>query len=181
MNAKKIRAIIFTTVLLIASAAIARAADESLKKFRDQPTRDAYRCATDYTEEEIAAIREEDDGYEPDDCPLLAHTLTGPELHFFCQPDDEDWVYFVAKANLTYEMASRPRQNYPTQPRLELLEADLAPIAQNDHYFGNDAAIWWWNFGSDRTVYVRVTELNHRAECGNDEYTLTLRGFTEPP
>jgi len=144
-------------------------------------TLDTRRCANDYSDEEISAIRDVEDGYEPDDCMLLASPLTGPELHFFCALDDEDWANFTAESNRIYEISATPRWNYPTQPRLELIEADGARIAQNDHYFGNAAAIWFWNSGAARTVYVRVTEMNNRAECGNDEYTLRLRMFFDRP
>ncbi|MBI3913648.1 MAG: hypothetical protein HY327_05615 [Chloroflexi bacterium] len=144
-------------------------------------TLDTRRCANDYSDEEIIAIRDAEDGYEPDDCMMLASPLTGPELHFFCASDDEDWAKFTAQPNLIYEISATPRFNYPTAPRLELIEADGARIAQNDHYFGNDAAIWFWDAGAARTVYLRVTEMNYRAECGNDEYTLRLRVFYEKP
>ncbi len=170
-------------VSLVVSAGVAErvAAQSPILTHPRAPTLDTRRCASDYSEEEIVAIRAGEDGYEPDDCMLLANLLTGPQLHFFCAPADEDWAKFVARSGIIYQITAAPRANYATQPRLELMEADRAPIAQNDHFFENDAGIWWWNDGGERVVYVRVAEIANRAECGNDEYTLTLRAFTEKP
>ena len=50
-------------------------------------------------------------------------------------------------------------------------------VAQNDHYFNNNAEVWWWNTGGDRWVYVRATELRGRHDCGNNSYTLILHSF----
>ncbi len=139
------------------------------------------RCENNYSDEELADIYANgDDGYEPDDCTLLSHTLTGPELHNFCQAGDEDWDSFKAKANQIYQIKAVPQWNYPTEPRLELID-DGSIIAQNDHYFGNDAEIWWWNNGPDRRVYLRVTEMGGRHECGNSEYTLSLKAYDDKP
>lgn len=139
------------------------------------------RCENNYSQDEIdALIANGEDTYEPDDCPLLAHTLTGPMLLNFCQPGDEDWVKFRAKANLIYEIGAFAPANYPTEPHLELYDGGML-IAQNDHYFGNNAEIWWWNTGTERMVYIRATELHGRHACGNSEYTLSLRTFTEKP
>ncbi|MBI3742499.1 MAG: hypothetical protein HY257_12195 [Chloroflexi bacterium] len=172
--------IIFLLAINFSIAAPARADMQTL--YLHTSPLDARRCANDYSDDELAdLIAQGEDGYEPDDCPLLANPLTGPMLHFFCQPDDEDWTRFRATPNLIYAIAATTRWNFPTQTRLELFEADGTLIAQNDHYAGKDALIWWWNTGAARMVYVRVTEINQRAECGNDQYTLTLRSFTEPP
>jgi len=139
------------------------------------------RCANDYSQEEIdAMLANGEDGYEPDDCALLAPTLTGPMLRNFCQLDDEDWVKFTARANTIYQIRAAAPSNYPTEPRLDLID-DGNVVAQNDQYFGNDAEIWWWNIGAERTVYVRVTELRGRADCGNSEYTLSLKAFKDKP
>jgi hypothetical protein len=141
-----------------------------------------YRCATDYSDDELATIQaNNEDGYEPDDCPLLAHKLTGPERHTFCQPGDEDWDKIQAKQNLIYQITAAPQPNYPTEPHLDLYEEDGTLIKQNDHYFGNNAEIWWWNTGPDRTVYIRATEARGRADCGNTVYTLSVHSFTENP
>ncbi len=139
------------------------------------------RCEQNYDEEEIAEMQANgEDGYEPDDCPLLAASLTGPMLHNFCQLGDEDWVKFTVQPGVIYQIKAEAPLNYPTEPHLELFD-NGAVIAQNDHYFGNDAEIWWWNDGPGRTVYVRATELRGRAECGNSEYTLSLHAFTDKP
>ncbi len=139
------------------------------------------RCENNYSDEELAEIwANGEDGYEPDDCALLAHTLTGPELHNFCQAGDEDWDSFKAQANQIYQIKAAPQWNYPTEPHLELIDNGVT-IAQNDHYFRNDAEIWWWNDGPDRRLYVRVMELRGRNDCGNSEYTLSLSAFTDKP
>jgi hypothetical protein len=139
------------------------------------------RCENNYSQDEIdEMIANGEDGYEPDDCALLAPTLTGPMLHNFCQPGDEDWVKFTARANTIYQLRAAAPSNYPTEPHLDLID-DGTVVAQNDHYFGSDAEIWWWNAGAERTVYVRVTELRGRAECGNSEYTLSLKAFKDKP
>lgn len=139
------------------------------------------RCEDNYDDEEIEAMRADgEDGYEPDDCPLLAHTLTGPMLLNFCQPGDEDWIKFKARPNLLYQIRAEPQWNYPTEPRMELY-VDGELVAQNDHYFDRHAEIWWWNSSTARVVYVRLIELGGRHECGNNAYTLTLNAFTENP
>lgn len=142
-----------------------------------------HRCENNYSDDELAdTIANGEDGYEPDDCPLLAHTLTGPMLLNFCQPGDEDWVKFKAKANNLYQIRAEPQWNYPTEPHLELFEGDGGTlIAQNDQSFGNTAEIWWWNAGTEQIVYVRATELRGRHDCGNGASTLTLHTFTENP
>jgi hypothetical protein len=139
------------------------------------------RCENNYDDDELAAIiANGDDGYEPDDCQLLAHTLTGPMGLNFCQPGDEDWVLFRAKANVVYQIRAETNSNYPTEPHLDLLEADGSTlVAANDHSFGNDAEIWWWNSGGDRTVYLRATEVAGRYDCGNSAYTLTLHAYPD--
>lgn len=135
------------------------------------------RCENNYDDEELAAMQENgEDGYEPDDCPLLAHVLTGPMLLNFCQGGDEDWVRFKAKSDTVYQIRAEPPWNYPTEPHLDLY-ADEVLTAQNDHYFNNNAEVWWWNTGSERWVYVRATELGGRHDCGNSAYTLTLHAF----
>lgn len=136
-----------------------------------------YRCDTNYSDEELAAIQENgDDGYEPDDCPLLAHVITGPMLLNFCQPGDEDWVKFKAEPNTIYQLRAEPPSNYPTEPHLELY-IDNNLVAQNDHYFNSNAEIWWWNSDTERFIYARVTELRGRHDCGNSSYTLSLHAF----
>ena len=137
------------------------------------------RCENNYDDDELAAIiANGDDGYEPDDCQLLAHTLTGPMGLNFCLPGDEDWVLFHAKAYAVYQIRAETNSNYPTEPHLDLLEADGSTLlAANDHSFGNDAEIWWWNSGGDRSVYVRATELSGRHDCGNSAYTLSLHVY----
>ncbi len=140
-----------------------------------------HRCATDYEDEEIAEMQANgEDGYEPDDCPLLAHTLTGPMGLNFCQPGDEDWAKFKALPNLLYQIRAEPSWNYPTEPHLELIQ-DGNVVAQNDHYFGNNAEVWWWNGETERIRYIRMTELRGRADCGNSAYTLSLHLFAENP
>jgi hypothetical protein len=135
------------------------------------------RCENNYDDEELAAMQSDgEDGYEPDDCPLLAHVLTGPMLLNFCQPGDEDWVKFKAKPDTVYQIRAEPPSNYPTEPHLELYADDIL-TTQNDHYFNNNAEIWWWNTGSERWVYVHATELGGRHDCGNNAYTLTLHAF----
>ena len=135
------------------------------------------RCENNYDDEELAAMQENgEDGYEPDDCPLLAHVLTGPMLLNFCQPGDEDWIKFKAKSDTVYQIRAEPPWNYPTEPHLDLY-IDDAVIAQNDHYFANNAEVWWWNTGGEQWVYVRATELAGRHDCGNSAYTLTLHAF----
>ncbi|HEX9076611.1 MAG TPA: hypothetical protein VF932_12575, partial [Anaerolineae bacterium] len=125
-----------------------------------------HRCANDYEDQEIADMQANgEDGYEPDDCPLLAHTLTGPMGLNFCQPGDEDWARFKARANMLYQIRAEPSWNYPTEPHLELYD-DGSLIAQNDHYFANNAEVWWWNAGAERMIYIRVTEVRGRADCG---------------
>lgn len=147
------------------------------------PTKLLRRCENNYSDDELAdMIANGEDGYEPDDCPLLAHTLTGPMLLNFCQPGDEDWTKFKARANLIYQIRAEPQWNYPTDPHLDLFDADATTLlAQNDHYFANNAEIWWWNSGVDRTVYLLATEFVGRHDCGNSAYTLTLHAFTENP
>jgi hypothetical protein len=139
------------------------------------------RCENNYDDDEIAAIiANGDDGYEPDDCPLLAHTLTGPMGLNFCQPGDEDWVLFHARANVVYQIRAATNSNYPTEPHLDLLERDGGSLlAANDHSFGNNAEIWWWNGGGDRIVYIRATEVAGRHDCGNSAYTLTLHAYPD--
>ena len=135
------------------------------------------RCENNYDDEELADMQSNgEDGYEPDDCPLLAHVLTGPMLLNFCQPGDEDWVKFKAQPNTVYQIRAEPPWNYPTEPHLDLLVDDVL-TAQNDHYFNNNAEVWWWNTGSERWVYVRATELGGRHDCGNNAYTITLHAF----
>ena len=135
------------------------------------------RCENNYDDEEIADMQSNgEDGYEPDDCPLLAHVLTGPMLFNFCQPGDEDWVKFKAMPDTIYQISAEPPSNYPTEPHLELYADDMV-VAQNDHYFNNNAEVWWWNTGGDRWVYVRATELGGRHDCGNNSYTLILHSF----
>ena len=140
------------------------------------------RCETNYDDDEIQAMRDDgEDLYEPDDCPLLAHVLTGPMALNFCQGGDEDWVKFRARGGLIYQIRAEPRWNYPTEPHLDLYDVGMNLIKQNDHYFDRNAEIWWWNNGGDQWVYVRATELRGRHDCGNDSYTLTLDAFTENP
>jgi len=147
------------------------------------PAKLLRRCEKNYTDDEIAdMLANGEDGYEPDDCPFLAHTLTGPMFLNSCQPGDEDWVMFMAQSNILYQIRAEPPSNYPTEPHLDLFEWDGSTrIAQNDHYFGNDAEIWWWNTNAERFVYVRATELRGRHDCGNSAYTLSLHSFTENP
>lgn len=135
------------------------------------------RCENNYDDEELADMQSNgEDGYEPDDCPLLAHVLTGPMLLNFCQPGDEDWVKFKAKLDTVYQIRAEPPWNYPTEPHLDLYADDIL-TAQNDHYFNNNAEIWWWNTGGERWVYLRATEVGGRHDCGNSAYTLTLHAF----
>ena len=122
----------------------------------------------------------QEDSYEPDDGMGFAHTITGKELHNFCGPKDEDWVKFTAKAGWTYHIKADPPTNFPTEPHLELY-VNSGVVAQNDHYFGNIAEIWWWNSGVDQTVYVRATELKGRGDCGSSTYTLSVEGTQGKP
>jgi hypothetical protein len=139
------------------------------------------RCENNYDDDELAAMREDgEDAYEPDDCPLLAHVLTGPMLLNFCQPGDADWVKFKAEPNLLYQLRASPPWNYPTEPRLELY-VDGVLVAANDHYFDRDAEIWWWNSFATRMVDVRIFEFAGRHDCGNSAYTLTLNSFSDNP
>ncbi|MBI4790978.1 MAG: hypothetical protein HY782_28445 [Chloroflexi bacterium] len=139
------------------------------------------RCANDYAEEEIAEmVANGEDSYEPDDCLLLAHPLTGPMLFNFCQLGDEDWAKFPVRSGVIYQINTTTPSNYPTEPKLELYD-DGRLIALNDHYFGKDAELWFWNDGPDRTLHVRASELRGRAECGNSEYTLWLKAYGERP
>jgi hypothetical protein len=139
------------------------------------------RCENNYDDEELQAIIDNgDDGYEPDDCPLLAHTLTGPMLLNFCLPGDEDWIKFKAQPNLLYQLRAAPQGNYPTEPKIELY-VDGVLTAQNDHYFGNNAEVWWWNSAEPRIVYARIYEIAGRHDCGNSAYTLTLQAFQDNP
>jgi hypothetical protein len=121
-----------------------------------------------------------EDAYEPDNSISLAHVITGPELHNFSSPQDEDWVKFNAVTGWVYWIKADPDRNFPTAPRLELY-ADGAPVAQNDHANGNTAELWWWNNGADRGYAIRVTEVNHRGDCGNSQYTLSVRGYKDKP
>ncbi len=141
------------------------------------------RCEKNYNDDELAAMQADgEDGYEPDDCPLLAHVLTGPMYFNFCQAGDEDWIKFQARANMLYQIRAAPDGNYPTEPHLDLYDQDAATIlAQNDHYFANNAEIWWWNSGGDRWVYLRATELRGRHDCGNSAYTVSLHAFEQNP
>jgi hypothetical protein len=130
------------------------------------------RCENNYDDEELADMQTNgEDGYEPDDCPLLAHVLTGPMLLNFCQLDDQDWVKFKAKPDTVYQIRAEPPWNYPTEPHLDLFLDDVL-TAQNNHYFNNNAEIWWWNTGNERWVYVRATELRGRHDCGNNARVL---------
>lgn len=167
------------TILVVAcSAAVAAAHPGGTGSFAPASLR---RCEDNYSQEEIdALIASGEDGYEPDDCAPLAPTLTGPMLHNFCQPGDEDWVKFIAKPNVIYQIKAESPANYPTQPHLDLLDGGSV-IAQNDHYSGSAAEIWWWNAEAERTMYVRVTEMHARADCGNDEYTLSVKAFKDKP
>ncbi len=172
------RSLILLIALVLAVTTIASSAPPRSAAVPAAPLR---RCEQNYDEEEIAEMQANgEDGYEPDDCALLASTLTGPMLHNFCQLGDEDWVRFKVQPGLIYQIKAESPWNYPTEPHLELYD-DGVVIAQNDHYFSNDAEIWWWNDGPARTLYVRATELRGRAECGNSEYTLSLHAFTSPP
>ncbi len=170
-------------ILLAAFAASRAEADGLPKHAAAPPVKLLYRCENNYSDDELAAIiANGDDGYEPDDCPLLAHTLTGPMLLNFCQPGDEDWIKFQARANVIYQIRAEPPSNYPTEPRLALFDTDGSTLlAQNDHSFNNDAEIWWWNSSAERTVYVRAIELGGRHDCGNSAYTLTLHSFADNP
>ena len=116
----------------------------------------------------------QEDSYEPDNSMALAHTITGAELHNFCGANDEDWVKFTAAAGQTYHIKADAPTNFPTEPHLELyVNGNL--VAQNDHYFGNIAEIWWWSNGSDATAYVRATEVKGRGDCGSSSYTLSVQ------
>lgn len=183
MKARWIIYLFAAATLFAASAIAATTAMASLSGPQsarvDRPS--LHRCANDYEDQEIADMQANgEDGYEPDDCPLLAHTLTGPMGFNFCQPGDEDWAKFKARANMLYQIRAEPSWNYPTEPHLELFD-DGTLIAQNDHYFGNDAEVWWWNAGAERMVYIRITELRGRADCGNSAYTLSLHAFADNP
>jgi hypothetical protein len=139
------------------------------------------RCENNYEDEELAEMQADgEDGYEPDDCPLLAHVLTGPMRFNFCQGGDEDWIKFKARPSLLYQIRADPLWNYPTEPHLELLD-DGAVVAENDHYFNNNAEMWWSNGGGERWMYIRATELRGRHDCGNNEYTLSLHAFEQNP
>ncbi|MBI3536052.1 MAG: hypothetical protein HY070_00585, partial [Chloroflexi bacterium] len=73
--------IIFLLAINFSIAAPARADMQTL--YLHTSPLDARRCANDYSDDELAdLIAQGEDGYEPDDCPLLANPLTGPMLHF---------------------------------------------------------------------------------------------------
>ena len=103
----------------------------------------------------------------------MAHSITGKELHNFCGAKEEDWGRFTATAGQTYHIKADPPSNFPTEPHLELY-VNGNRVAQNDHYFGNIAEIWWWNNGPDTVAHVRVTEVKGRADCGSSTYTLSV-------
>jgi hypothetical protein len=171
------------TILLAAITANRAEADTATRNPPWAPAKLLRRCEKNYTDDEIAdMVANGEDGYEPDDCPFLAHVLTGPMLLNFCQPGDEDWIIFMARANMIYQIRAEPQSNYPTEPHLDLFEGDgRSLIAQNDHYFGNNAEVWWWNTNAERFIYIRATELRGRHDCGNSAYTLSLHSFTENP
>lgn len=121
-----------------------------------------------------------EDAYEPDNTIWQAHTITGPELHNFHSPTDEDWVKFLATSDWVYWIKAEADKNMPTAPRLELY-VDGIRVASKDHASGNNAELWWWNNGPDRTAFVRVTEVNGRGDCGNSQYTLAVRGYQQKP
>jgi hypothetical protein len=54
-------------------------------------------------------------------------------------------------------------------------------VAANDHYFNNEAEVWWWNSATARVVYLRIFEFAGRHDCGNNAYTLTLNSFSDNP
>ncbi len=169
-------------IVLIAILTVSAEAETSIKNSRSAPAVLLRRCEYNYSDDELAdLIANGEDGYEPDDCPFLAHTLTGPMGLNFCQPGDEDWVKFKAQSNVIYQIRAEPQGNYPTEPHLDLMEIDGMVVAKNDHYFGNNAEIWFWNSSAERFFYVRATELRGRHDCGNSAYTLTLHEFTENP
>ncbi len=169
-------------IVLIAVLTVSAEAETSIKNSRSAPAVLLRRCEKNYSDDELAdLIANGEDGYEPDDCPFLAHTLTGPMGLNFCQPGDEDWVMFKAQSNVIYQIRAEPQGNFPTEPHLDLMEIDGKVIARNDHYFGNNAEIWFWNSSAERFFYIRATELRGRHDCGNSAYTLTLHAFTENP
>ncbi len=122
----------------------------------------------------------QEDGYEPDNTMALAHTITGPQLHNFCGAKDEDWVKFFVPSGWTLHVKADPPSNFPTEPHLELY-SEAGVVAQNDHYFGNIAEIWYWNNGPDQTFYIRATELKGRGDCGSSTYTLSLEQIQGAP
>ncbi len=115
------------------------------------------------------------DSYEADDTAAQAHELTGPEQHTFYKPfskDDHDWVYFKVQAGWIYQIQARIG-DFPTTPVLSLYDAKGILLARNDHYFGKDAEIWWWNNGPDQTLYLEATEARQLVGC-DFYYTLDV-------
>ncbi len=80
----------------------------------------------------------------------------------------------------TLHVKAAPPSNYPTEPHIDLyLNSTL--MAQNDHYFGNIAEVWFHNNGPDAIYYARITELRGRAGCRAPEYTLSVELIQGPP
>jgi hypothetical protein len=153
----------------------------SIQPTQSQVPSSLRRCENNYDDDELQEIRDNgDDAYEPDDCPMLAHVLTGPMLLNFCLPGDEDWIKFNAQPKLLYQIRAAAPWNYPTEPRIELY-VDGMLVAANDHYFNNEAEVWWWNSATARVVYLRIFEFAGRHDCGNSAYTLTLNSFNDNP
>ncbi len=115
------------------------------------------------------------DTYQPDDQMTLAHVVSGPEYHVFILPfstDDHHWAKFDAQAGYVYQIDAAPGAS-PAVPVLHLYDEGGNLLAANDHYFANDAEIWWWNNGADQTLYVETTEARELVGC-DFNYTFSV-------
>lgn len=121
------------------------------------------------------------DGYEPNDQPSAASSLTGPEAHTFYSEKkgwDQDWATFDADATWTYQVKARSGQPLALlQPTLKLFDRNGNLLAENQlDRWGRGAEIWWWNAESNQTVSILVEEATGRAGCLH--YELTLQPYS---
>ncbi|MCP4106294.1 MAG: hypothetical protein GY749_12265 [Desulfobacteraceae bacterium] len=117
---------------------------------------------TDYI---LQAIYPQDDAYEIDDIPELAHVIhinDEPQTHTFRNELDADWVKFYGLAEATYEIeAINIGPECDVVIELYDYEGKTLLSSKNDGGLGQDELLMW-HCSSEDTYYIKATYNNAR-------------------
>jgi hypothetical protein len=122
------------------------------------------------------------DPFEPDDDRGVAHPIqagAAPQRHAFCQPSDEDWVHFEARADYSY--TARTWQLGPAADTvLSLCDETTCLVTDDNGGSEPRASQVVWQAPRAGTFYLRVRQREPSMAGLGTHYNLSL-SETPPP